>query len=118
MAQSAPYPEAVDQVSRTRKVVLTALFLAFVGLQIAIPISRLGSGQSVRFGWQMFSTGASAPEITVVTPNGEMVIDLDEYMTFPRGDLDIVGNLPRHLCAVIPEATAVLIGEAAVVPCP
>lgn len=82
--------------------VVTILFIA---LQIAIPVSRIGVHESARrFGWQMFSTAREAPAFMVVTGEGETPVELGDYMAGPRGDVDIVGLLPPHLCNVVPGA--------------
>ena len=53
----------------------------FLVLQLAIPISRISSdGETVRFGWQMFSTVGESIEFTVHTPAGSFVVDLEEVM--------------------------------------
>jgi hypothetical protein len=80
----------------------------FLTLQLALPISRLGPHESARrFGWQMFSIAREDPTFVVETESGQSVVDLNEYMAGARGDVDIVGALPTHLCVVYPGAVRV-----------
>lgn len=100
----------VDSVRswRTSGVVALLITLVFVGVQLAVPISRIGEHESGRrFGWQMFSTARETPAFVVVTETGELDIEVGEYMAGPRGDIDIVGLLPPHLCGVVTGATRV-----------
>lgn len=93
---------------RTSGVVALLVILVFVGVQLAVPLSRIGVHESGRrFGWQMFSTARETPAFVVVTETGELDIGLGDYMAGPRGDIDIVGLLPPHLCGVIPGANRV-----------
>jgi hypothetical protein len=84
------------------------VIVAFLAVQLAIPISRLGAHESARrFGWQMFSTARETPAFVVNTESGVVEIELDEYMAGARGDVDIVALLPPHLCNVVSGAVRV-----------
>jgi hypothetical protein len=80
----------------------------FVVLQLAIPISRMGSDEGPqRFGWQMFSTVGEAIEFTVHTPTGTVIIDLEDVMARARSDVPLEELLPPHLCNTVEGAESV-----------
>lgn len=100
----------VVQVTSWRKsrAVAAIAVAAFLALQLAVPISRLGTHESApRFAWQMFSTAREAPEFVVETDDGARQISLGRYMAGARGDVDIEGLMPPHLCELFPEAERV-----------
>lgn len=93
---------------RRSPVIALLIVSVFLVVQLAIPISRLGHHQpTVRFGWQMFSVAIPAPEFVVATTNGDVSIDLEDYMARVRGDIDIEALLPPHLCQVVQGAIRV-----------
>lgn len=101
------YGDAVIEWRKNR-VVTGAVLLAFLAVQLAIPITRLSSERGERFGWQMYSAVKPAPDFEVISAGGERAaIDLDDYVVSPRLDVDITGHLPQHLCTVIPRAVEV-----------
>lgn len=87
-------------------VVLTAGILL---VQLAIPASRLADENepSVRFGWQMFSTLTPSVKFTVITRDGELDIDTEDYLARLRGDLALTVIFPPHLCDVVEGAQSV-----------
>lgn len=81
------------------------VIVIFVAVQLAIPLSRIGIHESARrFGWQMFSTARETPSFVVIKESETAEIRLGDYMAGTRGDIDIVGVLPPHLCDVVPGA--------------
>lgn len=97
---------------RTSRAVALVAIVLFGALHVAVPVSRIGVHDSARrFGWQMFSTAREAPAFVVVTEAGELPVELGDYMAGPRGDVDIVGRLPPHLCNVVPGALRVTWGS-------
>ena len=97
---------------RKSPIVAAAAVVLFVVLQLAIPISRMGSNEGPqRFGWQMFSTVGEAIELTVHTPTGTVVIDLEDVMARARGDIPLEKLLPPHLCNTVEGAEFVTWGE-------
>lgn len=87
--------------------VAVGVIAAFAIVQLAIPISRFGSPDTVRFGWQMFSTYEPDPGFIVETDTGSTEVDLEEYMARVRSDIDITSLMPAHLCSVVPGAEEV-----------
>lgn len=84
------------------------VFTVVLAVQLAIPTSRLvGSGHGQRFGWQMFSGSEAFPDFIVVTSSGEQEVSIEDYLLRQRAELDVVGALPPHLCAVVPGAVMV-----------
>ncbi len=93
---------------RTHRVVAALAVVAFVTIQLAIPISRFGSNEAApRFAWQMFSTVREAPDFVVETGSETIEIPLNDYMAGARGDVDIEGLMPAHLCSLFPAAIRV-----------
>ncbi len=83
------------------------ILAVIVTLQLAIPLSRVGTDER-RFGWKMFSLEGTPLGLVVETTNGsEIEIDPDEYMAMVRADVDILALLPPHLCLVVPDAATV-----------
>lgn len=83
------------------------MIVLFLAVQLAIPISRFGHESARRFGWQMFSSAAPAPQFVVMTANDEIDMDLGDYMARVRADIDVASRLPSHLCEIVPDAQLV-----------
>lgn len=93
---------------RQSRVVAGTILALFFVVQLAIPISRLGDERGQRFGWQMYSREVRAiPEFGVITGDGEVAIDILDYLPTSRIEVDVAMYLPAHLCDVIPEAVSV-----------
>ena len=104
---------------RSTRALLVGLFLAYLLIQIGVPIVQFESDTPARGGWQMFSDRRPAPEFVVVMTDGtEEAIALSDFVAFPRADLPLETTLPAHLCRVVSGAEAVVINQAALVPCP
>lgn len=80
---------------------------AFVIVQLAVPISRLGAGDPARFGWQMYSSARPSPQFVVETADGDIAVDLDDYLAARRVEIDVSDALPEHLCSVVDGAIRV-----------
>jgi hypothetical protein len=74
--------------------------IAFLVVQVAVPLWQLTAPRPARFGWQMYA-GLSQPAVfTAVKPDGSMTtVPLDEYIIRPRDDLDLIRYLPPAICA-------------------
>jgi hypothetical protein len=93
---------------RQSRAVALVVIAVFLTVQLIIPIGRYGNFEvTQRFGWQMFAGFVPAPQITVVTSDGEHPVVLDDYMAWPRADIDIVRYLPAHLCEIVPDVQSV-----------
>ena len=103
---------------RSTRALLVGLFLGYLLIQIGIPIVQFQGDTPTRGGWQMFSDRRPAPEFVVVMADGsEEVIALSDFVAFPRADLPLETTLPAHWGRVLPGAEAVVINQAALVPC-
>ena len=92
---------------RRSRLVASIVIVAFVIVQLAIPLSRFGDDTARRFGWQMFSTSSPAPDFVVVTSTNEVDIALGDYLAMRRADVDFTEHMPPHLCAAVPDAQQV-----------
>ena len=93
---------------RQSRVVAGTIVAIFFVVQLAIPITRLSDERGQRFGWQMYSREVRmTPEFVVSTPEGEMAVDIVDYLPTSRIEVDVVEHLPPHLCEVIPGASSV-----------
>ena len=92
---------------RSHFIAWTAVLL-FLVIQLWVPASRLGDhDRAPRFGWQMFSTYRESPQFVVETPTQQREISLEDYVAGVRGEIDLEGLLPPHLCNVFPDAIEV-----------
>lgn len=55
----------------------------------------------------MFSTVRESPEFVVEMPAQQREIALEDYVAEVRGEIDLEGLLPPHLCDVFPDAIRV-----------
>jgi hypothetical protein len=108
MASLAPF--TVSQMHdwrRSPKIALVATTL-IVAIQVAIPALRFGPPDTPqRWAWQMFSKPPYSVEFTIETAQSAEVVSLETHSANLRGDLDLTGPMPAHLCAVYPEAIRV-----------
>ena len=87
-----------------------AFFVLFLMIQTAVPLVQLWAPRPARFGWQMFSARQSRARFSLVLRDGAVQpVKLDLYVAQSRGEVDLEEALPRHLCRVVPDLTAVQI---------
>lgn len=106
MTSSSVYRGHVSSWRRSPAVavIVSSVFLI---VQLGLPLSQLNSDLASRYGWQMFSTTRAIPEFVVKTSSELVEITLNDYMARVRADIDIVDELPPHLCQVVPGAQSV-----------
>lgn len=93
---------------RQSRVIAAAIVVAFMLVQLAVPVGRLADERGQRFGWQMYSRVVrTTPEFLVTTPTGTVPIELGDYLPTSRIEVDVRAHLPAHLCEVIPDAESV-----------
>ena len=93
---------------RQSRVVAGTIVALFFVVQLAIPIARLGDERGQRFGWQMYSREIRAiPDFVVTTGDGEIEIDLADFLPTSSIEVDVTAHLPAHLCDVVPGAVSV-----------
>lgn len=84
------------------------LIVTFLVVQLAIPISRLFPLETPhRWAWQMFSRTPHSVQFVIHTPTDTTDVVLRQHMAQVRGDIDLTGLMPAHLCLVYDEAIRV-----------
>lgn len=97
-----------QQMWTSRHLVAAVFCIAFLTLQIAVPIIRLTSPRPARFGWHMWTARPQAPQFSIVMNDGSVrPADVSVYLASSRGEMDAGSVLPPHLCRVIPDIVAV-----------
>ena len=108
--------------ARRDRALVRGFFGAYLILQLVLPIRGLFAPGQARFGWQMYSTLESTPEVAVDQGAGLRPVDLVPYVWVERGLKDIAPDvrsslLREHLCDVIEDARAVRVQSLSVQPC-
>jgi len=80
--------------------ILVALFMiAFIVIQLAMPILALAEPRPARFGWQMYTAVPSLPRVTVEDAEGRTQwVDVTDLVARGRADADFSTGLVDHLC--------------------
>ena len=83
-----------------RKRTAACFFVAFLTIQIAVPVYKLFGPRPSRFGWQMYA-GAKAPTtVSMIREDGsEKTVEISFFLGNYRSDLDLIDALPPFLCA-------------------
>jgi len=102
----------VDGASPRRRLaglVAASFFVAFLAIQIAVPIVQLvWAPRPARFGWQMYSVVSAAPRFDLIMRDGlARPLDITPYVTSLRADVPLTRFLPPHLCTLFSDAAAV-----------
>ena len=93
-----------------RERLLALLVIAFVIIQLAVPILQLAQPRPARFGWQMYSALTSLPVVKLETANGTVTsLDLSRVVVRERAEVDYSAALAHHVCDTT-DAVAVRIG--------
>src|SRR5690606_36246895 len=91
-----------------RDVLCAAAFVAYLAVQIAVPLRSGGSERLERLSWQMYSIPGDAAVYTVERSGGVIdTIPLQRYTLHPRLEIDWSRRYPPHLCEVIGDAVTV-----------
>lgn len=99
-----------NREARPRATASAAVFAALLALQVCIPLLRLGSERSTRFGWQMFATLSEPVQFTVRYRSGLVdTIDVADHVVKGRSEIDLSAVLPPHLCRRLEGADAVMV---------
>lgn len=100
-------PDSLQDRPRRHRVTVLLVF-AFVAAQFLLPLSRLGSPQTTRFSWQMFSRQPGTLAFFIVGTDGRTrKIPAHRYLGNLRGDLYIEDVFPPHLCRTFSTARSV-----------
>lgn len=101
-----PTPPAAALDGRERAVVF--FFLAYLAVQILLPLRGAGDGDLKRFAWRMYSILVPRGGYAVEMVDGTIdTIQLRQYVVAPRMEVNLSDRLPPHLCEVFPDGTAV-----------
>lgn len=79
--------------------ILRWLIVAFLALQLTLPILALAGPRPTRFGWQMFTAYAPAPSVSVERTDGSVEpVELSELLAHPRPEADLHSTIVDALC--------------------
>ena len=99
-----------DHLWSSSNVLALAFFVAFLAIQIIVPIVKLTSPRPARFGWHMWTARKRNPEFVMIMKDGTASpVNLSTYLGLSRGELDIQEAMPAHLCRVVPNVASVQI---------
>lgn len=83
----------------TGRVVLRWLVVAFLALQLTLPVLALAGPRPTGFGWQMFTAYAPPPAVSVELADGSVVgVDLSQLLAHPRPEAELGGPIVAALC--------------------
>lgn len=101
------YGESMSNWRANGKTALVVV-VVFLLVQLAVPISRLHPRETPhRWAWQMFSRSPHSVQFIVHTPTGSTEVDVSQYMSVVRGDIDLTTAMPMHLCSVHDDAVRI-----------
>jgi hypothetical protein len=103
---------AADRTDRRRwsplAVVAAVIVVAWLAVQVAIPIKTFFIAGEQQFGWQMFSLQSHRPTYTVQFVDGSVKpVDWNKYVSRSRGDYHVDDAMPPFLCRRLPDAEIV-----------
>lgn len=104
--------QQLRKVLTGRQQLVLAIFMAFLAIQVAIPLVQLAGERPERFGWQMFSASREHPDFEVVKADGSVqAVDANDYLGYLRLEMEFADELAAHLCEIGPDTTAVRISD-------
>lgn len=81
--------------------------VAFVTVQVALPLRQLTRERPARWGWQMFSAPSAITEIRVIYPDTVEGVSPGRFLPYHRREIRPTSDLADRLCGVRPGATSV-----------
>jgi hypothetical protein len=79
--------------------VISVVIIAFLLVQIAVPVAALFGPRPERFAWQMYSALPDVPRAWTVAADGsEQPVDLDALFAVRRAEIDYTTVLRTGLC--------------------
>ena len=79
---------------------VAAVLVAFLAVQLALPVIGLYGARPARFGWQMYSVAQAAPQAWAEGTDGALTrIDLAGRLAVLRADTRDTNAIGRALCA-------------------
>jgi hypothetical protein len=85
--------------------IFAALYLL---IQTGLPICKLREPRPNRFAWAMYSSLGRIPRVDLMHRDGTKENNIGARFALIRPETDY-STLPAHICAVTPEATALLV---------
>lgn len=83
----------------TRRTLLRWLIVAFLALQLTLPILALAGTRPTGFGWQMFTAYAPPPSVSVELADGSVEpVELAQLIAHPRPEADLDAAIVAALC--------------------
>lgn len=75
------------------------LIVAFLVVQLAVPIAALMAPRPARFGWHMFTTFTPVQSVWTEAADGTLSpVDLEELLVHPRPETNLGPALADRLC--------------------
>ncbi len=82
-----------------RTLAVSVVIVAFLLVQVAVPVVALFGPRPGRFAWQMYSALPDVPRAWTVAADGsEQPVDLDALFAVQRAEIDYVAVLRTGLC--------------------
>lgn len=108
---SVPGPTGGCPAWTARRIAAAVFFLIFLGIQVTVPIWKLGSdARPARYGWHMFSTFTVPVFYMAIASDGTVdTVYAQQHVARARPEIDFPRLLPQHLCAVLPGTETVIV---------
>lgn len=82
-----------------RTLAISVVIVAFLLVQLAVPLVALTGSRPGRFAWQMYSALPNVPHAWTVGADGtEQVVDVDALFAVRRAEIDYARVLRAGLC--------------------
>lgn len=82
-----------------RTLVISVIIVAFLLVQVAVPLVALFGPRPGRFAWQMYSALPEVPRAWIIASDGtEQPVDLDALFAVRRAEIDYADVLRAGLC--------------------
>jgi hypothetical protein len=82
-----------------RTLAISVVIVAFLLVQVAVPLVALLGHRPGRFAWQMYSALPDVPRAWTVASDGtERAVDLDAVFAVRRAEIDYVAVLRTGIC--------------------
>jgi hypothetical protein len=100
-----------------RTLAISVVVVAFLAVQLLVPLVALFGPRPSRFAWQMYSALPRVPHAWTVAADGtEAPIDLGSFFAVQRAEIDYVAVLRAGLCDMVPAPAVKIQADASVEP--
>jgi hypothetical protein len=91
-----------------RNIAAAGFFVAYLAMQVVVPIAQAKSPCISRFGWQMFSRPVNQRRFTIVTSDGwKGNVDAGNSIGNGRSDINFEADYPPFACRSMAQADRV-----------